>query len=108
MANIGKKGLEVPKIPGKKGDREASSGGQTTGMTGDQKFTLLMAVLTGVVIACILAMIAMLGSWWQFASNSFNDYSKVIREYNDKRYEILNNRIQQLEIKITTDSAKGL
>jgi len=107
MANIGKKGFEIPQPAGKAGETESSGSSQTSSMTPEQKFNLLLAVAVGGFVVCLIAMLAMLASTWQFKSNSYNEYSNVIREYEDKRYNILENRVKELEIKLnTTSSAK--
>lgn len=105
MANIGKKRLEFPNSYGKIGETKVSPGSQT-GLTGDQKFSLILAVSIGFGVASLISMIVMLSSWWQFANNSFNDYSKVIREYNDKRYDMLESRIKRIEDTIASQSGK--
>lgn len=106
MAYTEKKGLQLLKQPLKDGKTEVSPGNKT-GLTGDQKFSLLMAVSAGVAVACLLAMIALLANWWQFANNSFNEYTKVIHDYNGKRYTDLENRILKLEnTKDATQAAK--
>ncbi len=106
MANIGKKGLEIPETPVENGSTEASPGSQTTGLTPDQKFNLIMSVSIGVGVVSLLAMLGMLANWWQFANNASKDYAKVINEYADKRHVMLENRIKELENRISTQSAQ--
>ena len=97
MANIGKKGLEVPEIYSDKDTTESSPDSQTKGLSQEQKFNLALYVIFGFGLVCLLAMLALLGSTWQFKSNSYNDYSKSIREYNDKRWNGFEKRLEMLE-----------
>jgi nitrogen fixation-related uncharacterized protein len=99
MANIGKKGLDLPKIPTKNGETDVPPGGETR-LSPEQKYDLLLYAVFGFGLVCLLAMIALLASTWQFKSKSYDDYSKAIREYNDKRWSSLEERIHQLEIKL--------
>ena len=106
MANIGKKGLDIPKARRAGGGTEASQEAQTQGLSPAQKFNLIMAVVIGFGVACLLAMLAMLASTWQFKSNSYSEYTKTIREYNDKRGANQEERIIQLEIQVASIEAR--
>ena len=99
MANLGKKGLEIPKQPTKKGVTGVSPEGQTKDLTGDQKFNLFMASVFGFGLVCLLALLSIVYT-------SYHDYSKALREYNDKRWDIFDKKINQIEVKIASPSSK--
>lgn len=104
MARIGRN-LNIPNVTTNTGGTEVTPG-NATGLTGDQKFNLLIAASVGFGVVCLLAMLAMLCSTWQFKSNSYNEYSNVIRDYNEKRYIMLENRVKDLENKVASLSEK--
>lgn len=104
MARIGRN-INLPAITTSAQETEVTSG-SATGLSADQKFSLLIAVSIGFGVVCLLAMLAMLSSTWQFKSNTYSEYSNLIREYNDKRYDNLNKRVNELESKAVTQSGR--
>lgn len=104
MARIGRS-LNIPTATTGTGETEATSG-STTGLSPEQKFNLLMTVAVGIGVVSLLTMLTMLASWWQFANNASVEYSKIIREYQDKRYDMLENRVKDLESKVASLSGK--
>ena len=62
---------------------------------------------SALLFALIICFIALFFGYWQFASTSFNDYSQKVKELNDQRYQMLENRVKQMENKnMASQSAK--
>lgn len=110
MANIGNKGLEIPaqKRGLKRGNtqQEVSESAQTSVLNPEQKFNLLLGLIIGVCIVLLVTCFALLADFWQFADNSFKENTRVVNEYNNKRYTDLENRVINLEQNKTTSIPK--
>ena len=64
---------------------------------------LLMRI---VILALIICFITLLFGYIQFASTSFNDYSLKVKELQDDRYDLIQERLNFLENNISTQSAR--
>lgn len=62
------------------------------------------SIMKVVIVALAITFIALLFSYLQFASVSLNDYRDKVKELNDDRYKIFDNRLKDIEIKTATKS----
>ncbi|SRR5258706_541137 len=61
-------------------------------------------IMIGLLIVLGICFLTLFYGYWQFASTSFNDYSQRVKELNDQRYQLLEERMKNMESRITPSS----
>jgi len=92
---------------------EVGSSGGLTGPNIQGQVDFLKYLMGGVVIVLFTAFIAAIIAYFQFVKdanieygNTVTQFNKIVNDYNDKRYSVFENRINELEQKVASLSAK--
>lgn len=65
-----------------------------------KKLDLTLNVMSGILIVLFLGFLSLLFTYFQSVKDSYKEYNALIRLYTDERFKLLEDKIQQIEIKI--------
>lgn len=110
--NINIPATPSPEIPPPDERNIANPGALVTQVAFDLKMEVINGrlnnsnyLLIGVLVALAICFITLFFGYWQFAATSYNDYSQKVKELNDERWSILQDKVSSLEAKLETKSA---
>ena len=72
----------------------------------DKQIKLSLTLTIGVTIVFFIGFIAAIIAYFQILQSSVNEMRSVTQQYSDKNYTLLEHRIEELENKISTQSAR--
>lgn len=72
----------------------------------NKRIDLSYALMIGLLVVLAICFITLFYGYWQFAATSYNDYTQKSKELNDDRYNLLQEKMNFLESKISTQSGR--
>lgn len=63
----------------------------------ESKLNISNYLIIGVIVALTICFISVFYGYWQFVWTVNNSYTQTVKEFNDEKYKILLNRIENIE-----------
>jgi hypothetical protein len=99
--------LEINKIRGKKRVNKKTVKGNAKTFKIPNPWEMFKFIVTAGVVTLLLIVVALAVGYFQLLNDSFNNYKLSIQDYQNSRYEKLDNRVINLErIMQSTNSAR--
>lgn len=105
------KNLKIKKTTGektktKKSVKSSTLSALTVLVEGLKSISFTQFIVGTIIVAQALAFYSLMTLYFQIVKDSYKEYSAVVKQFNDQKYQTLENRIKDLEDEIASQSAK--